>query len=114
IGNAVRWMQRAAGVADDGVIGPATLAAVSRAEPADLVLAFNAERLECKLVRQAVALHALPEVALINGNGAISREVENVHRRVPAFCNAKLGLAPWVARQIYIAALVRQHAVNKV
>lgn len=46
IGNAVRWMQRAAGVADDGVIGPATLAAVSRAEPADLVLAFNAERLE--------------------------------------------------------------------
>jgi lysozyme family protein len=46
IGNAVRWMQRAAGVADDGYIGPATLAAVGRAEPADLVLAFNAERLE--------------------------------------------------------------------
>jgi len=46
IGNAVRWMQRAAGVADDGVIGPMTLAAVARSEPADLVLAFNAERLE--------------------------------------------------------------------
>lgn len=46
IGNAVRWMQRAAGVADDGYIGPATLAAVARAEPADLVLNFNAERLE--------------------------------------------------------------------
>lgn len=46
IGNAVRWMQRAAGVADDGVIGPATLAAVARQEPADLVLNFNAERLE--------------------------------------------------------------------
>lgn len=46
IGNAVRWMQRAAGVADDGVIGPMTLAAISRAEPADLVLLFNAERLE--------------------------------------------------------------------
>ena len=46
IGNAVRWMQRAAGVADDGIIGPATLAAVARTEPADLVLAFNAERLE--------------------------------------------------------------------
>ena len=46
IGNAVRWMQRAAGVADDGHIGPATLAAVARAEPADLVLNFNAERLE--------------------------------------------------------------------
>lgn len=46
IGNAVRWMQRAAGVADDGVIGPATLAAVGRTDPADLVLSFNAERLE--------------------------------------------------------------------
>ena len=46
IGNAVRWMQRAAGVADDGVIGPVTLAAVARQEPADLVLNFNAERLE--------------------------------------------------------------------
>ena len=45
IGNAVRWMQRAAGVADDGVIGPVTLAAVQRAQPADLVLRFNAERL---------------------------------------------------------------------
>jgi lysozyme family protein len=45
IGNAVRWMQRAAGVADDGVVGPLTLAAVGRADPADLVLLFNAERL---------------------------------------------------------------------
>lgn len=45
IGNAVRWLQRAAGVADDGVIGPMTLAAIGRADPADLVLLFNAERL---------------------------------------------------------------------
>ena len=45
IGNAVRWMQRAAGVADDGVIGPVTLAAVQRAQADDLVLRFNAERL---------------------------------------------------------------------
>ncbi len=45
IGNAVRWMQRAAGVADDGVIGPVTLAAVQRAQAADLVLRINAERL---------------------------------------------------------------------
>lgn len=45
VGNAVRWMQRAAGVADDGLIGPMTLAAISRNEPADLVLNFNAERL---------------------------------------------------------------------
>jgi lysozyme family protein len=46
IGNAVRWLQRAAGVADDGIIGPVTLAAVARQEAADLVLNFNAERLE--------------------------------------------------------------------
>lgn len=46
IGNAVRWMQRAVGAADDGVIGPVTLGKVQRFDPADLVLLFNAERLE--------------------------------------------------------------------
>lgn len=46
IGNAVRWLQRAAGVADDGIIGPVTLAAIKRMNPADLVLEFNAVRLE--------------------------------------------------------------------
>lgn len=46
IGNAVRWLQRAAGVADDGVIGPRTIAAITAASPADLVLLFNAERLD--------------------------------------------------------------------
>lgn len=45
IGNAVRWMQRAADVADDGVIGPVTLDAIACTDPADLVLKFNAERL---------------------------------------------------------------------
>ena len=45
VGNAVRWMQRAAGVADDGAIGPVTLAAIGRADVTDLVLRFNAERL---------------------------------------------------------------------
>lgn len=45
VGNAVRWMQRAAGVADDGNFGPVTLAAVKRCEPCDLVLLFNAQRL---------------------------------------------------------------------
>lgn len=45
IENSVRWMQRAARVAADGVIGPITLAAVLRADVADLVLKFNAERL---------------------------------------------------------------------
>ena len=45
IGNAIRWLQRAAQVADDGHIGPLTLANIARSEPADLVLRFNAERL---------------------------------------------------------------------
>lgn len=45
MGNAVRWMQRAAGVADDGYIGPVTIAAINRQEAADLVLRFTAERL---------------------------------------------------------------------
>lgn len=46
IGNAVRWMQDAAGVAPDGHFGPVTLKAVQTANPADLVLKFNAIRLE--------------------------------------------------------------------
>jgi lysozyme family protein len=46
IGNTVRWMQRAAGVADDGVFGPITLAAINSTDEDDLVLLFNAERLE--------------------------------------------------------------------
>jgi lysozyme family protein len=45
-GNAIRWLQAAAGVAADGIIGPVTLAAVRKADPADLVLVFNAIRLE--------------------------------------------------------------------
>lgn len=45
IGNAVRWLQRAAGVADDGVIGPMTITAIGRREPSDMVLLFNAERI---------------------------------------------------------------------
>lgn len=46
VGNAARWLQRAAGVAEDGVIGPVTLAAVRKSDPADLVLRFNATRLD--------------------------------------------------------------------
>jgi lysozyme family protein len=45
IGNAVRWIQKAAGVADDGHLGPLSLAAIKAADPADLVLLFNAIRL---------------------------------------------------------------------
>ncbi|HVI60127.1 MAG TPA: glycosyl hydrolase 108 family protein [Luteimonas sp.] len=45
-GNAVRWLQAAAGVVADGAIGPLTLAAARRADPNDLLLRFNAARLE--------------------------------------------------------------------
>lgn len=44
-GQAIRWLQRAAGVADDGKIGAVTLAAVRAMPAVDVVLLFNAERL---------------------------------------------------------------------
>lgn len=44
--NAIRWLQRAAGVADDGHLGPISNAAIARTPAVDLVLRFNAERLE--------------------------------------------------------------------
>lgn len=46
IGNSVRWLQRAAMVADDGVIGPITLGRIKCTDPHDLVLRYLAERLE--------------------------------------------------------------------
>lgn len=45
-GNAVRFLQRAAGVADDGKLGPASLAAINTTPVNDLLMLFNAERLE--------------------------------------------------------------------
>lgn len=44
-GNAIRWMQRAANVADDGQFGAVTLGAVLGTPVTDMVLRFNAERL---------------------------------------------------------------------
>lgn len=46
VGRAIQWLQEAVGAAPDGVIGPATLAAINRTSAADLVLRFNALRLE--------------------------------------------------------------------
>lgn len=46
IGNAVRFLQRAAGVADDGKVGPVTIAAINAMSVTDVLLRFNAERLE--------------------------------------------------------------------
>lgn len=44
-GNAIRWLQRAAGMADDGKLGPLTLGAVRSMAAVDVVLLFNHERL---------------------------------------------------------------------
>lgn len=46
IENAVRFLQRAADVADDGHIGPITLAAVQAMTATDVLMRFNAERLD--------------------------------------------------------------------
>lgn len=46
IGNGIRFLQRAVGVAPDGYVGPITLAAINAADVSDVVARFNAERLE--------------------------------------------------------------------
>lgn len=43
-GQAAKLLQRTVGVADDGIIGPKTLAAVAARGAAAILLAFNAER----------------------------------------------------------------------
>lgn len=45
IGNASRMVQRAVGVADDGIIGNKTLGAIRAMSANDVLLRFNAERL---------------------------------------------------------------------
>jgi len=46
IGQATRFLQRASGVADDGHIGPLTLAAIQRWDPEALQARFNGHRLD--------------------------------------------------------------------
>lgn len=46
INQSARWLQRAVGVADDGLIGPATIAAIRAADPNDVVLRFNGHRID--------------------------------------------------------------------
>lgn len=48
-GQAVKWLQRAVGTADDGILGPKTLAAVN---------ALNADALRSKLLAQRLKLMA--------------------------------------------------------
>lgn len=45
-GQAVRWLQRAVGVADDGDLGPVTLAAIRLTNPELLLMAMLGQRLE--------------------------------------------------------------------
>ena len=45
-GNATRFLQRAVGVAADGYIGPMTLGAVADHSLTDILMRFNAERLD--------------------------------------------------------------------
>lgn len=45
IGNAIRMLQRAVGVLDDGAVGPITLNAVKSRSATDVISLFNAERL---------------------------------------------------------------------
>lgn len=46
IENAVRFLQRAVGVADDGNVGPITIATIKAMSVTDVLARFNAERLE--------------------------------------------------------------------
>lgn len=51
LGNASRMLQRAVNVADDGIIGNMTIAAIKKMAISDVIMRLNAERLEfyCKL-----------------------------------------------------------------
>ena len=78
LGNASRMLQRAVGVADDGVIGNMTLAAVKKMAISDVIMRLNAERLEfyCKLGN--FATYGKGWVRRVAGNlkyGAIDNEV---------------------------------------
>ena len=46
IGQAIRFLQRAAGVADDGVIGPMTLASIQRTDAESICARFIGQRLD--------------------------------------------------------------------
>lgn len=46
IGNAIRFLQRAVGVADDGHIGPVTVRAITETKVRYVLFKFNAERIE--------------------------------------------------------------------
>lgn len=46
IGNGIRFLQRAVNVADDGYMGPVSVRAINAMAVSDVLMLFNAERLE--------------------------------------------------------------------
>jgi lysozyme family protein len=42
----IQWLQKATGVADDGRWGPVTMAAIKKCDPNDVLLRYNAYRLD--------------------------------------------------------------------
>jgi len=97
IGTALRLLQRAAGVADDGHVGPVTRAALKAVSRRDLIDLYAAERLDFW-----TRLSTWPTF----GKGWWAR-VENVSRAIAAFGDAlaALGQKPDVG-----AALAAVHA----
>ena len=78
LGNASRMLQRAVNVADDGIIGNMTIAAIKKMAISDVIMRLNAERLEfyCKL--NTFATFGKGWVRRVAGNlkyGAIDNEV---------------------------------------
>jgi lysozyme family protein len=71
VGQSVRWLQRAVDVADDGDLGPVTLAAVLAADPLKTILRYNARRLQ--FMRRLTAWRSF-------GSGWAGRIADNLAR----------------------------------
>jgi lysozyme family protein len=70
---AIKWLQKAVGVKDDGIIGPVTMAAVAKVDPLAIVIRFNAARLSF--------LTSLPTWSTF-GRGWVNRIVGNLLKAV--------------------------------
>ena len=80
-GNAARFLQRALGVADDGVIGPITRAALKNADVSELVRKFNGERM---------AFYTKLKAFDTFGRGWLNRVALNLRHAVTDGCDTKL------------------------
>ncbi|MCK9133420.1 glycoside hydrolase family 108 protein [Haemophilus influenzae] len=77
-GNASRMLQRAVNVADDGIIGNMTIAAIKKMAISDVIMRLNAERLEFYFKLGTFATFGKGWVRRVAGNlkyGAIDNEV---------------------------------------